>query len=459
MIFVKNKGNGKYEIDMCTGPLLKKMLFFAIPLMCSSILQLLFNAVDIIVVGQFAGEHSMAAVGATSSLISLLVNFFVGISIGVNVLVSKYWATNKEKLVSETVHTAILVAGICGILLMTIGMTIAPIILGWMGTPKEILDLAVVYVRVYFIGIPATLLYNFSAAILRSIGDTKRPMVYLIIAGISNVVLNLFFVVVLHWGVFGVALATAISQILSAIFILRSLMHEESMIRLEIKKLQFSKERFLGILRIGLPAGIQSSLFNVANVTVQSSVNMFGATVVAGNSAAANIGSFIYASMEAFSQASLTFTSQNIGAGKYKRLNRVLFTALGCVTVTGLTVGIGSYLFGEQLLSLYSGNSKVIAAGMVRLSIVATTYVLCGIMNVLVGALRGMGYATFPMIVSLMGSCIFRIVWLQTIFRLEQFHKIETVYVVYPISWILTIVAHVVTYLVVRKNIIKDKRG
>ena len=394
----------------------------------------------------------MAAVGATSSLISLLVNFFVGISIGVNVLVSKYWATNKEKLVSETVHTAILVAGICGILLMTIGMTIAPIILGWMGTPKEILDLAVVYVRVYFIGIPATLLYNFSAAILRSIGDTKRPMVYLIIAGISNVILNLFFVVVLHWGVFGVALATAISQILSAIFILRSLMHEESMIRLEIKKLQFSKERFLGILRIGLPAGIQSSLFNVANVTVQSSVNMFGATVVAGNSVAANIGSFIYASMEAFSQASLTFTSQNIGAGKYKRLNRVLFTALGCVTVTGLTVGIGSYLFGEQLLSLYSGNSKVIAAGMVRLSIVATTYVLCGIMNVLVGALRGMGYATFPMIVSLMGSCIFRIVWLQTIFRLEQFHKIETVYVVYPISWILTIVAHVVTYLVVRKK-------
>lgn len=452
MIFVKNKGNGKYEIDMCTGPLLKKMLVFAIPLMCSSILQLLFNAVDVIVVGQFAGDHSMAAVGATSSLISLLVNFFVGISIGVNVLVSKYWATNKEKLVSETVHTAILVAGICGIQLMTIGMTIAPIILGWMGTPKEILDLAVVYVRVYFIGIPATLLYNFSAAILRSIGDTKRPMVYLIIAGISNVILNLFFVVVLHWGVFGVALATAISQILSAIFILRSLMHEESMIRLEIKKLQFSKERFLGILRIGLPAGIQSSLFNVANVTVQSSVNMFGATVVAGNSAAANIGSFIYASMEAFSQASLTFTSQNIGAGKYKRLNRVLFTALGCVTVTGLTVGIGSYLFGEQLLSLYSGNSKVIAAGMVRLSIVATTYVLCGIMNVLVGALRGMGYATFPMIVSLMGSCIFRIVWLQTIFRLEQFHKIETVYVVYPISWILTIVAHVVTYLVVRKK-------
>ena len=452
MIFVKNKGNGKYEIDMCTGPLLKKMLVFAIPLMCSSILQLLFNAVDVIVVGQFAGDHSMAAVGATSSLISLLVNFFVGISIGVNVLVSKYWATNKEKLVSETVHTAILVAGICGILLMTIGMTIAPIILGWMGTPKEILDLAVVYVRVYFIGIPATLLYNFSAAILRSIGDTKRPMVYLIIAGISNVILNLFFVVVLHWGVFGVALATAISQILSAIFILRSLMHEESMIRLEIKKLQFSKERFLGILRIGLPAGIQSSLFNVANVTVQSSVNMFGATVVAGNSVAANIGSFIYASMEAFSQASLTFTSQNIGAGKYKRLNRVLFTALGCVTVTGLTVGIGSYLFGEQLLSLYSGNSKVIAAGMVRLSIVATTYVLCGIMNVLVGALRGMGYATFPMIVSLMGSCIFRIVWLQTIFRLEQFHKIETVYVVYPISWILTIVAHVVTYLVVRKK-------
>lgn len=447
--------NKKYEIDMCNGPILGKMLSFAIPLMCSSILQLLFNAADVIVVGQFAGDESLAAVGSTTSLINLLVNFFIGLSVGVNVLTSRYRAAQKEQQVKETVHTAIILAGISGVVLTVIGITAAPVFLRWMDTPKEILDLAVVYIRTYFLGTVATILYNFGAAILRSVGDTKRPMIYLIIAGVVNVVFNLFFVIVMNWGVFGVGLATVISQIISAFMVLRCLMREQSAIRLEIKQLCFYKDKFLGILRVGLPAGMQSSLFSIANVTIQSSVNVFGATVVAGNSAAINIGGFINASMDSFSQASLTFTSQNMGARKYNRINRVLFTALGCVTVTGLIVGVGSYVAGPLLLPLYTDSETVVAAGMVRLSIVATTYALCGIMNVFVGVLRGMGYAVFPMIVSFLGSCMFRIVWLQTIFRIEEFHRIETVYIVYPLSWLVTAMAHAITYIAVRYKTVK----
>lgn len=449
---MEKKCENKYEIDMCNGPILKKMLSFSVPLICSGILQLLFNAVDVIVLGRFAGDHAMAAVGSTAPLIELLVNFFIGLSIGVNVLVSRYRAAGKEKSVRETTHTAIVLAGASGTTLMILGMIVIPIILRWMDTPEEIFDLAVLYMRTYFIGTPAILLYNVCAAILRSVGDTKRPMYYLTISGIANALLNLFFVIVLHGGVWGVGLATVISQILSVILILRTLMKEQSMVRIEIRQLHFYKDKFFRILQIGLPAGVQSTLFNIANVTVQSSVNLFGAIVVAGSSAAGNISGFIYAAMDAYQQASLTFTSQNAGAGKYKRIDRVLFTALGCVTVTGVIVGVGSYLAGPQLLSFYTKSGEVVAAGMVKLSIFATTYVLCGIMNVFVGALRGMGYTVFPVIVSLFGSCVFRIVWLQTVFRIEQFHTIEMVYIVYPLSWLLTITAHMITYIVVRRK-------
>lgn len=444
-----------YQMDMCNGPILKKMLIFAIPLMGSSILQLLFNAVDVIVVGKYAGDNALAAVGSNTSLINLFVNFFMGLSIGANVLVSRYYGAKQNKELSETVHTAIAVSFAGGVVLAVLGFILSPTILGWMQTPEEVLALAVIYLRVYFFGVPALMIYNFGAAILRAIGDTKRSLYFLALAGFVNVILNLFFVIVLHWGVFGVAFATVISQVISATLVLRCLMQEKGEIRVELRKLHIYKDKLLKMLQIGVPAGFQSVLFSLSNVLIQSSVNGFGATVIAGKSAGSNIEGFAYAAMNAFYQANISFTSQNMGARKYHRLNRILFTAQACVILTGLVAGISCYLAGPMLLTLYTNSSEVIAAGMVRLRYVCLPYFLCGIMEVMVGSLRGMGYAVFPMIVSLIGSCALRIVWLQTVFQIERFHSIETVYIIYPISWIITAIAHIVTYIILKKKLIK----
>ena len=452
-----SRDNAKnYQMDMCNGPILKKMLIFTIPLICSSVLQLLFNAVDVIVVGKYAGDNALAAVGSNTSLINLFVNFFMGLSIGANVLVSRYYGAKQEKELSETVHTAIAISLFSGVILAILGVVLSPTILRWMQAPKEVLSLAVVYLRVYFVGMPALMLYNFGAAILRAIGDTKRPLYFLAIAGVVNVTLNLFFVIKLHWGVFGVAFATVISQVISAWFVLRCLMKETGGIRVEIKKLYIHKDKIKRMLQIGVPAGLQSVLFSISNVLIQSSINSFGATVVAGNSAAANIEGFVYVAMNAFYQANISFTSQNMGAGKYHRLNRILFTAQGCVILTGLITGISCYVGGPVLLTLYTNSSEVIAAGMIRLGYICLPYFIIGIMEVMVGSLRGMGYAVFPMIVSLVGSCLLRIVWLQTVFQIERFHNIETVYAVYPISWVITAIAHIVTYVIVKKRLIKN---
>ncbi len=449
-----------YEMDMCSGPILKKMLIFAIPLICSSVLQLLFNAADVIVVGRFAGDNSLAAVGSTTSLVNLFVNFFMGLSVSANVLVARYYGAKHERDLSETVHTAMAISLVSGVLLTIIGLLASPMLLQMMQTPKDILPLATVYLRVYFVGMPAMMVYNFGAAILRAVGDTKRPLYFLVIAGVINVVFNLFFVIVLKWDVFGVGLATTISQVVSAVFVLRCLMKENSGIRIDLRKIRIHKEKLMKILQLGLPAGLQSTLFSLSNVLIQSSVNGFGEVVVAGNSAASNIEGFVYVAMNAMYQANISFTSQNIGAGKTRRIHRILLTAQGCVIVIGLTLGIGSYLGGPVLLRFYTESSAVVEAGMVRLSFVGLTYALCGVMDVMVGSLRGMGYAVFPMIVSLIGSCGLRILWLQTVFRIEEFHRIETVYVIYPITWVITLLAHIITYLVVtRKFIRKDKES
>lgn len=452
---MKKERSTSYQIDMCNGPILKKMLIFAIPLICSSILQLLFNAVDIIVVGQCVDDNAMAAVGSNSSLIHLFTNFFVGLSIGVNVLVSNYFGAKQERHLSETIHTAMAISLISGVIVAILGVAISPTVLSWMGTPEEVLPLATVYLRVYFCGMPAIMLYNFGAAILRAIGDTRRPLLFLIIAGITNVVLNLFFVIVFHWSVFGVALATVISQVISAILVVLCLTREAGPLRVEVRKIRIYKDKIKRIFQIGLPAGIQSILFSLSNVLIQSAVNSFGATVVAGNSAAANIEGFVYVAMNAFYQANISFTGQNMGAGKYKRLNRILITAQACVIVVGVLAGGACYLFGPTLMTLYTSSSEVIAAGMVRFSYIGSIYVLCGIMEVLVGSLRGMGYAIVPMLVSLVGTCGLRVVWLQTVFPMERFHSVEMVYIIYPISWVITIVAHFVSYIVVKKKIMK----
>lgn len=445
-----------YKMDMCTGPVLKKMLIFTIPLMFSSILQLLFNAADIVVVGKFAGDNSLAAVGSNSALIGLVTNLFLGLSIGSNVLTAKYYGAKKDRHLKRTIHTSMLLSIISGVLLTFVGVIGARQILIWMQTPEEVLDLAAKYLRIYFLGMTATMVYNFGSAILRAVGDTRRPLYYLFYAGIINVVLNLIFVIGLKMDVAGVSLATVISQTISAVCIIVCLIREKGSIHLELKELHINKVIFIEILRIGLPAGFQGILFSLSNVIIQSSVNSFGSVVMAGNSAAANVEQFVYFAMNSFHQAAISFTSQNYGAGNTKRIYKILRSSLICVTVVGLVLGNLEVIFGESLLKIYSSSNDVIEAGIVRLGLVARTYALCGIMDVMVGMIRGIGYSVMPMIVSLMGACVFRLVWIATIFRMERFHTVQVVYASYPISWVITISVHIVCFIWAMKKV-KEK--
>lgn len=436
-----------YEIDMCSGSILPKMLKFTIPLMCSSILQLLFNAADIIVVGRFAGDHSLAAVGATSALINLLTNLFIGLSIGANVLAARYYGAKNEEELNKTLHTSMLISLISGVFLTVVGIIAARIILIWMKTPPEVLELAVIYLRIYFLGMTATMIYNFGSAILRAIGDTKRPLYFLFASGIINVILNLFFVINLKWDVAGVAAATAISQCICAALILWCLVNEKGGMRLYFSKLRIYKDKLIQILEIGLPAGIQGTLFSLSNVVIQSSVNTFGATVVAGNSAAGNIEGFVYFAMNSFYQATISFTSQNMGAGNYKRIRKILLFGQACVIVVGVVFGNLVYLCGEGFLRIYSNSEEVIHAGIIRLGIISTTYALCGMMDVMVGALRGIGYSIMPMIVTLIGACGLRLLWLATIWQIPEFHTVQVIYLSYPISWLITFLVHVICFV------------
>ncbi len=442
----------RYEIDMCNGPLLKSMLLFAIPLMCSSMLQLLFNAADLIVISNFRGEDSMSAVGSNTALINLLTNLFVGLSVGVNVLVARYYGARKEKELKASVHTAISLSIVSGIMLMVIGIIFARDFLILMRVPKRVLPLATTYLRIYFIGMPAMMVYNFGSSVLRAVGDTKRPLYYLTVAGVVNVIVNLLLVVGAGRDVEGVAVATVFSQNISAVLILRALIKEESTIKLSIKQLRIEKNSLFNIFKIGIPAGIQGVIFALSNVLIQSSINSFGEITLAGNAAAANIESFVYMGMNAFHQAAVSFTGQNVGAGKKERIGKILITAQGCVIAVGLIMGIGALLLGNPLLSIYSSDTLVIAAGMRRLYIISATYALCGIMDVFVGVLRGMGYSVMPMIVSLVGACGLRILWLATVFKIPEYHTIEVVYLSYPITWLITLCVHFICYIVVKQK-------
>lgn len=451
-----NDNKKKYEIDMCNGPIFSKMLRFTLPLMLSGIMQLLFNAADIVVVGRFAGDNSLAAVGSTSSLVMLLVNIFVGLSIGANVLAARYYGAKRDDELSRTVHTAMLLSFISGIMLTVIGILGAKQLLVWMKAPEEVLGLAVIYLRIYFLGMPAMMLYNFGSSLLRAIGDTKRPLYYLMVAGVVNVSLNLFFVIVMNMGVAGVGLATAISQVVSATFVVRCLMREEGAIKLIPKKLALDTQVMGQILRIGLPAGFQGMVFSLSNVVIQSSINLFGADVVAGNSAASSVEGFVYVAMNSFYQATLSFTSQNLGAKKYDRINKVLFVGISCVMVVGIVLGNACTIFGETLLGIYSTSPVVIEAGMYRMKIICSLYFLCGMMDVMVGALRGIGYSIMPMIVSLIGACALRLLWVATIFQIPRFHTTTGVYMSYPVTWTITLVAHIICFIWARKKLEKE---
>lgn len=443
----------KYEIDMCNGPILPKLLAFTLPLMCSSVLQLLFNAADIIVVGKFAGDNALAAVGSNTALINLLTNFFMGLSIGANVLVARFHGAKEEQDVSDTVHTAMLLSIYSGIILTLIGCIGARQILIWMKTPQEVLGLATLYLRIYFLGMTAMMLYNFGSAILRGVGDTKRPLYYLSVAGIINVGLNLLFVIVFRMSVAGVALATVISQCVSAVLILRCMFADGGDIHLDLRRLKIHRDKFSKILQVGLPASFQGIIFAISNVIIQSSVNSFGAVTVAGNSAASNIEGFVYVSMNSFHQAAISFTSQNMGAGKYERINKILLCAQLCVITVGLTLGNLAVYFGRPLLGFYTSSAVVKEAGMKRLGIISRTYALCGMMDVMVGSLRGMGYSILPTIVSLIGACGLRLIWIFTFFRMEQFHTLTSLYMTYPVSWIVTTMAHVICFVIVRRKV------
>ena len=431
---------GNYEMDMTAGAILPKLLLFSLPLILSSILQLLFNAADVIVVGRFEGENALAAVGSTGALINLIVNIFMGLSVGANVVIARYYGAGQYKDTSEAVHTSVTVSVIGGAILAVFGFIMAHTLLVWMGSPAEVLPLATLYVKIYFLGMPFNALYNFGSSVLRAVGDTQRPLIYLTLAGIANVILNLLFVAVFHMGVAGVALATIASQAISAILVLLCLLRTEGAIHVDLRKLRIRAEKLLEIARIGLPAGLQGAFFSLSNVLIQSTVNSFGNIVMAGNSVSANIEGFIYVAMNALHQAAITFTSQNFGARKYLRIRRICLLSVLTVTVIGILLGAIALVFQTPLLSIYSPEPEVIAAGIIRMNIIASTYFLCGIMDVLCGVLRGLGSTIAPMIISVLGACTLRIFWIYCILPFDR--TLQMLYISYPVSWAITAAVH-----------------
>ncbi len=442
-----------YEMDMCNGPLLGKMIRFAVPVMLSGILQLLFNAADIVVIGQFAGEESLASLSPTGSLSNLLINLFIGMSVGTNVLVAHDYGAGKTKDVEETVHTSVAISLIAGLFLVAVGVLLCRPLLEMMDTPENVIDRSEIYMRIYFAGMPVIMLFNFGSAILRAVGDTRRPLIFLSIAGVINVALNLLFVIVFHMDVAGVALATVLSQVVSAGLVVRCLMKEEGACHLELKRIRIVKNKLLRIARIGLPAGLQSTVFSISNVLIQSSVNSFGSTAMAGNTAAGNIEGFVYNAMNAFYQTNLSFTSQNYGGGKRDRIPKITIYALVLVCIVGLAFGCGAYAASGTLLRIYTDSEEVIAIGRLRMRYIAVPYFLCGIMDTLVGSVRGLGYSILPMVVSLTGACLLRVVYIYTIFAAN--HTLDCLYVSYPISWALTASVHFICLMFIWKKKLK----
>lgn len=451
MKLIARKPRAHYEMDMTTGALLPKVLAFSSPLMLTGILQLLYNAADVVVVGQFAGATALAAVGSTGSLINLLVNVFMGLSVGASVVIARSYGAGDYHGIQRGVHTAIAVAAVAGVVVGIIGAVFGRPLLQLMDSPDDVIDEASLYIRIYFLGMPFNMLYNFGAAILRAVGDTKRPLYYLSVAGVINVVLNLVLVIVFHLGVAGVAIATVVSQAVSMALVLVCLVRSHGAIHLDWKKLHIHAATLKDIARVGLPAGLQGSLFSISNVLIQSAVNSFGSTVVAGNAAASNLEGFVYTAMNAIYQADLTFTSQNMGAKKYARARRGMWVCLGAVTVIGLGLGLLFLAGGPTLLRLYNSDPEVIRYGQLRLGIILPVYFTCGLMDTMVGQLRGIGYSIMPMIVSLTGACVLRIVWVATVFAAH--HTLYALYISYPISWLVTFLVHMACYLVVARKL------
>lgn len=440
----------KYEIDMCNGSIMDKLISFSFPLMLTSILQLMFNAVDIIVVGRFSGSRSLAAVGSTTALINIFTNLFIGISLGANVLAARYYAAEKEKEMSEAVHTAITLALVSGIIMAFVGVGASRFALTLMDTPDDVISLSVLYMRIYFMGMPFFMLYNYGAAILRAVGDTKRPLFYLIAAGLTNVALDILLVVVIPLNVAGVAVGTVTSQMISCILVLRCLYKSEGCYQLRFSRLMIKGDHLKLIFQVGIPAGIQSTVINFSNALLQSSVNSFGSTAMAGYTAANNIMGFLYSAVNAVTQACMSFTSQNYSVRKQKRMDRVLMNCIILTVGVSALMGIGAYVFGSQILRIYTSDPDVILCGLEVLSITTVPYFLCGIMDLFPGAMRGMGHSGVPMILSVIGTVGTRIVWVYLFF--PNHRSLHFLFISYPASWMLTIIMQAICFYFVRKQ-------
>ncbi len=448
------KEKSKHQIDMTEGSLLTNIVLFSIPLIITNMLQLLYNAADMIVVGQFAGPQALSAVGSTGALTHLIVTCFMGLSVGAGVRISRSFGAKDFEGIEKTLHTALLVSVLSGVFLMVVGFFIARPMLTLMGTPYDVIDGATIYMQIFFMGMPFNLLYNFGAAMLRAVGDTKRPLKFLGIAGIVNVLLNLVFVIGFNMSVVGVALATIVAQAISAVFVVRCFLQNDGILDLDFKKLKIHKRQLWDIVRIGLPAGLQGAMFSIANVTVQSAINSFGSIATAGNVASANVEGFLFMGMNCISQAALTSAAQNVGAEKYKRMRQSLYYSWGVVVAVGVFLGTMAFVFAEPIISLYNSDPEVIVIGVQRLRILSMPYFIFGIMDVMIGQLRGLGISLIPTIISFCGVCMVRILWVFFVF--PQFNNLEIIYWSFPISWTIAAIAKIILYRVVLTKLPKD---
>ncbi|MBO7377381.1 MAG: MATE family efflux transporter [Clostridia bacterium] len=444
-------------VDLTEGNLFKKIILFTLPIIFTGVLQLLFNAADVVVVGKFAGDAALAAVGSTGALINLIVSLLIGLSVGAGVCASKCFGAKDKKSMEELVHTAMLTSIIGGIVIGVIGFILSKYFLVWMNTHETVIEKATLYVRIYFIGVPFTIVYNFGAAILRAVGDTRRPLIFLVISGVINVLFNLGFVILLKMDVDGVAIATVIAQVISCVLVLICLVRTGADYRLDFTRLRIVKDKLKEIIVVGLPAGIQGSLFSISNVIVQSSINSFGDIAMSGNAAAANIEGFVYMAMNAFHQTAMNFTGQHIGAKKENKLGKIALLCLSCVTVTGLVLGVGAFLLARPLLNIYTDNPEVVEFGVKRMSYICSIYFVFGIMDVLSGMLRGMNMSTVSMVITLLSVCGLRIVWIMTAFR--TFRSLDILYASYPISWAACLIVQTIVFVFAYSRIRKRRKS
>lgn len=441
------------NVDMCNGPLFNKIFIFALPIMAMYILQLMFNTADMVVVGHFSGSKALAAVGATGSLINLIITLFMGLSVGTTVVVARDCGAERKADVSRSVHTSIAVSIIGGFTVMVIGIIFCKPLLKMMGTPADIIGLSTIYMKIYFISTPANMVYNFAAAILRAVGDSRRPMYYLVIAGTIHVIFNLFFVIVLHMGVAGVASATVISEYISVVLIMVCLCRYEGAVRFIPRKMCIDKQKLKAIVRIGLPAGMQGLLFSISNVLIQSAVNSFGSIMVAASAAAGNVENYVGTTMNAYYNAAISFTGQNMGAKKYNRIDTIAKVCTVLIFSTWIILGGAIVIFGKQLLGIFTSDPEVIKLGILRIKIMMVAYFTCGMMNVYPGLTRAMGYSISPMISTLVGACLMRILWLATIFN--WYHTEVVLFACYPVTWALAGIGQIGIFFYARQKIRK----